>query len=393
MPPENISEADFRTLGIAPGSEQSEVKRAYRSLAKKWHPDRHHSKPFEVRALAEERFKQINEAYKRITGNRNGQGGASERIRTAPSAKRSPTEASEPKPARVLKKRYRDVRFGQVIPVFALMILVFWLGYQLLSVFLQPSVETRTVPLPIFSDNRKNPDAESSQPIDSKEITEMLSELSKPAPTPPVPLLQPSEPVSTHFTIGSTSDEVLLVQGPPARIHGQTWVYDLSEIQFKNGRVWRYNNFDGSLKVVMLPNTAAEPAPAYITLGSTRDEVLLVQGTPSRVEQDKWFYGFAEIRFKDGLLREYDNYFGTLKVRLIPSVPAGQDEKRTFFTVGSSPDEVLALQGTPTSVHGTHWSYDFSSVFFLDGKVHYVTNSDGALRFLSREESAKSSGW
>jgi len=192
--------------------------------------------------------------------------------------------------------------------------------------------------------------------------------------------------------IGSNSEEVLLVQGAPSRIHGQTWIYGLSEIQFKNGLVWRYNNFDGSLKVQMLPRTEADqPPPAFITIGSTQNDVLLVQGTPTRVEQDKWFYGFAEIRFKNGHLIEYDNYFGTLKMRLVPAVPAGPQGKKVF-TVGSSPDEVLALQGTPTSVHGNLWSFDFSSVFFRDGRVQYVTNSDGTLRFQPREDSGERSG-
>jgi hypothetical protein len=273
-------------------------------------------------------------------------------------------------------------------------ILVFTLGYQLWSFFLEPSTETETPPPRISAENSvENPDAKSQQSLDSNAGLETLSEFPSPVPAPSAPLLQPSEPAKSYFTIGSTSPEVLLVQGPPSRIHGQTWIYGLSEIQFKNGQVWRYNNFDGSLNVRMLPRAAVDQAPpAYITLGSTEDEILLVQGTPSRVEQDKWFYGFAEIRFKDGFLREYDNYFGTLKVRLVPSVPAGPDQKRTFFTVGSTPDEVLALQGTPTSIHGNLWSFDFSSVYFRDGKVHYVTNTDGTLRFLPREELGNSSG-
>ena len=351
MPSDNISEADFRTLGIDPDSDQSEVKRAYRALAKRWHPDRHHSKPFEVRALAEERFKRINEAYRRVSSNRKRQTASSEKIRTAPSTKPSPEEAAEHKPAsdRIrwgIFAGFSRIRFGQSTPVFVLVILLFGLGYQILSLFLEPSAETRTAPPSISSQNRENPNAENLQSLDSA-VTELLSELSSPVPAPPAPLLQSSEPAKPYFMIGSTSEEVLLVQGAPSRIHGQTWIYGLSEVQFKNGLVWRYNNFDGSLRVQLLPRTTADQKPpAYITIGSTQDEVLLVQGTPTRVEQDKWFYGFAEIRFKNGRLREYDNYFGTLKMRIIPTVPAGPDGKKAFFTVGSSPDEVLALQGT-----------------------------------------------
>jgi hypothetical protein len=391
MPPENSSEADFRTLGLEPGSDYSEVRRAYRALAKRWHPDRHHSKPFEIRALAEERFKQINEAYRRITGSRK-RDTASEKIRKAPSAKESPGEAPEPKPASsVSKKRYGEVRLGRAVPIFVLVILLIGLGYQIFSLFVEPSTETRIIP-PSISSEEKNLDTENLNSLDSNALTDALPETPPPAPAPSAPLLQSAEPAMSYFTIGSTAQEVLLVQGTPSRIHGQTWTYGLSDIQFKNGQVWQYNNFDGSLRVLMLPNTAANQAPACITIGSTQDEVLRVQGTPTRVEQDKWFYGFAEIRFKEGLLQEYDNYFGALKVRLVPSVPSGPEGKKTFFTIGSSPDDVLALQGTPTSVHGNRWTFDFSSVFFRDGKVQYVTDSSGTLRFLSREEVGRSSG-
>jgi hypothetical protein len=395
MPPENISEADFRTLGLDPGSEQSEVRQAYRTLAKRWHPDRHHSKPFEIRALAEERFKRINEAYRRISSARKRQAAFSDKIRTAQPEQAGPagTFETKPGPDRILKRKPAEIRLNRAGPIFVLFILLVGLGYQIFLLFPEPSVEIQKIPPRIYPADRETPDAEDLQSLDSKSITERLAELSKPAPSLSNPLLQSREPAKPYFTVGSTSKEVLLVQGTPSRVQGQTWVYGLSEVQFKNGQVWKYNNFDGSLKVIMLPGTVADQdPPACITIGSTQDEVLLVQGTPTRVEQDKWFYGFAEIRFKDGRLREYDNHFGTLKMRLVPSVPAGPDGKKTYFTVGSTPDEVLALQGTPTSVHGNLWSFNFSSVFFRDGRVQYVTDSDGTLLFLPREEPGVRSG-
>ena len=66
MDPEVFSEDDFRLLGLKPGSKPSEVRQAYRTLVKKWHPDHHHTKPYETRALAEKKFREIDEAYRRI---------------------------------------------------------------------------------------------------------------------------------------------------------------------------------------------------------------------------------------------------------------------------------------------------------------------------------------
>jgi len=54
----------YSVLGIPPNSSEADVKKAYRSLAKKWHPDRH---PGDRKEEAERRFKEVGEAYERIT--------------------------------------------------------------------------------------------------------------------------------------------------------------------------------------------------------------------------------------------------------------------------------------------------------------------------------------
>jgi hypothetical protein len=121
--------------------------------------------------------------------------------------------------------------------------------------------------------------------------------------------------------------------------------------------------------------------PPHVTIGSSEDEVLLVQGTPTKVEDNRWFYGFAELVFKNGRVAEYDNYFGRLKMRILPS--AQSEPPKQFFTIGSTQDEVLDIQGTPTSIHGNRWSFNFAVVTFLDGKVNTVANADESLRFIA----------
>jgi hypothetical protein len=152
-------------------------------------------------------------------------------------------------------------------------------------------------------------------------------------------------------------------------------------VHFSEGRVCGYNNFDGSLRVKLIPGSRAGPPADYISLGSSEQQVIEVQGTPTRIKQNRWYYGFAELIFQNGLVAGYDNYFGTLKMRLTPSAPAGRPKRAFFFSKGSTPDDVLAVQGTPTAVHGNRWSYKFDYVFFRDGKVSGVVDADGALRF------------
>ena len=63
-----IKETDsaYKILGIEPSASDEEVKRAYRDMAKKNHPDLVSSLGDEVRQAAEKKFQEINAAYEAI---------------------------------------------------------------------------------------------------------------------------------------------------------------------------------------------------------------------------------------------------------------------------------------------------------------------------------------
>lgn len=60
----------YSILGVKPDASDEEVKRAYRELARKYHPDNYQNNP--LADLAEEKMKEINEAYDAITRQRAG---------------------------------------------------------------------------------------------------------------------------------------------------------------------------------------------------------------------------------------------------------------------------------------------------------------------------------
>ena len=59
----------YEVLGINKDATQDEIKKAYRKLAKQYHPDNYVNNP--LKDLAEEKFKEINEAYEQLTGGSN----------------------------------------------------------------------------------------------------------------------------------------------------------------------------------------------------------------------------------------------------------------------------------------------------------------------------------
>jgi molecular chaperone DnaJ len=54
----------YSILGVSPNASNEEIKKAYRELSRKYHPDSYVDNP--LAALAEEKFKEVQEAYEQI---------------------------------------------------------------------------------------------------------------------------------------------------------------------------------------------------------------------------------------------------------------------------------------------------------------------------------------
>ncbi len=117
---------------------------------------------------------------------------------------------------------------------------------------------------------------------------------------------RPEPPHKSYFGLGSTEEGVMAVMGPPREIVDNRWYYGSSYVDFRNGRVVNfYNGLQGDLKVKM-PGPARK-RPPYLAKGLTKEEVLTLQGTPTRLAGNRWHYGSSYVEFQEDQVADYFN--------------------------------------------------------------------------------------
>jgi hypothetical protein len=124
--------------------------------------------------------------------------------------------------------------------------------------------------------------------------------------------------------------------------------------------------------VIAVPDPAARPVadgaqePGGISLGSTIGEVYAVQGIPTQTAGDSWYYGKSQIRFSGGQVVSWHEDPGNpLRIARNQRAPVEPGN----FKVGSTKDEVRAIQGNPVTETATVWDYGLSRVYFDGNRV------------------------
>ena len=99
----------YKVLNVSPSASDEEVKKAYRDLARKYHPDNYHDNP--LADLAQEKMKEINEAYETVQSQRKAAVGRSAEAETARRATAIPvptrpcSRSVSPSPAATFRRR------------------------------------------------------------------------------------------------------------------------------------------------------------------------------------------------------------------------------------------------------------------------------------------------
>ncbi|MGB0561119.1 MAG: J domain-containing protein, partial [Spirulinaceae cyanobacterium] len=103
----------YQILELTPGAPPDAVKRAYRRLVKHWHPDRFTGQPLDQQQVAEERIKQINQAYDYLKAHPPTSGSESVAPHTTPDATASAKTPPLDDPPETLAQWYYDRGVGR----------------------------------------------------------------------------------------------------------------------------------------------------------------------------------------------------------------------------------------------------------------------------------------
>lgn len=294
----NKSDIYYRTLGLEPGASPKEVKHAYRELAKTWHPD-HFSQTPHLQQQALEKIKVINHAYTKLRALRSGT--ETNTAHTMPTSSPGRTQGT---PGHTL---------GTPTWLVALIVfVVLRLFYDHVipdAPFLSLNLAPTSRLFPLASPGRVSvvPEVRPSQKIRTVS-SQTTANSERPAlNTSTRKSLRQSAPPPSFFTVGSTKDEVLAIQGSPTHFSRHVWEYGGSRVYFRNERVTHWEIWSRSpLKAQLRPTTVTPITRSYFTVGSTKDEVLTIQGSPTRFSQRVWEYGYSRVYFNDDRVTRWE---------------------------------------------------------------------------------------
>ncbi len=250
----------YKILHLERGVSWEHARRNYKEMAQRWHPDRHQSDE-RSRVDAERRLRQINYAIRAIA--------AYQKSHSRMPLDRPRTEPPQP----------RVKRAGPEAPAAPEPVQSDWGGWR--WSFLLLPIGLWVVTILMWPDSTQQQGEVEPTPARRAPAARMLG-----------------APKLTEFRFGDTRDRVLSVQGQPTSRDKDSWYFGKSRVDFEQGRVvgW-YDHLDSPLRAAGLPPGSR---PLLIRYGSSRAEVLRIQGEPLLTTDRRWDYGPSYIEFHDG---------------------------------------------------------------------------------------------
>ena len=297
----------YRILEVELGAPLEDVKRAYRELVKVWHPDRFTHDP-KLQIKAQEKLKAINLAYERICA-----GGSARRESKSdkPADSRSGAQtAAPPQSPRSATMPAKETpwgrRFAQAAMAVVLIVVVRAIfstkdnpqprsaGNQVAYFEPRPAAQA-PLPSPVDAQRKIENHISAITPVEKQTAKGALSQ------SGPAIVTEDTSAPRSFFTVASSKNEVLAVQGTPDEFSDTVFTYPYgSKVFFQGGHVvsWKMSP-TFPLKVKLLLHSVVEDR-GFFTIGSTKDEVLAVQGTPDEFTDTVFTYPYGSRVFFKG---------------------------------------------------------------------------------------------
>ncbi len=272
----------YATLGVDPDTDWETLRGRYKRLIGQWHPDRFSGDTASTK-IAEERSKQITIAYKTLGNYRREHGilppgkravvdtgtqgprrhadAVSERASSNDRADTATTGATVGERSKPRARRGPRITIALFTAIAALYLANRYLG------LIAPGDSPP-------SDDLARPDTANEAPAESPRRE------------------------SGWIWLGSTVGEVYAVQGVPTSTQGETWLYGKSQIRFANGKVISWNQHpENPLRIAR--DQPVQAQGGTFEVGSTKDQVRAIQGTPVTETDGIWDYGLSRVHFSN----------------------------------------------------------------------------------------------
>jgi hypothetical protein len=345
----------YRALGLSPGAEAIEIRRAYRQMMQQWHPDLYKAGS-PMQTTAEDITKEINEAYEQLYRKKLYRNFLPKSERKEESRAAAPTpDVPEPSPAPAPPKR-RNPRSRKARKWL-------WLDWSkwnsvrttiLASRWTRPAALVAGAGLALFlgrlwletadfggnADSPRGPARTVASGIANEELDGEGRASASPSPFPKA---------------------VSEVETPPARFA------TLTLLEFKAAA-------EADHALVM---DRAGTLLDAIELGDSRARVRAIQGEPDEISDTLYRYGSSVVYFRYGRVSAWRNRVPRLRVRdwsasVLPTLDR--------FELGSSRADVVRAQGLPATFDATSYTYGSSVVSFERGQVSGWSEGDVRLQ-------------
>jgi hypothetical protein len=359
----------LQVLELGMDAAESAIREAYRTMVKVWHPDRFQNDE-KMKASAESKLKDINAAFDFLISTSSD---FSRTRRPEYSSTDQAKQSAAPQPESAAKEETKrpaasaasipivipPSRLHQAIKIcwkVTALALVFLLG-RYIWIALDIENPAREKAIRLYGDNREgflktfelpkkrllraveqdlhtiNPHLAAPAPEEpSQQTTSTAPEAVPPASQSTKQQMKKTQPTQTdlqqsqsanlklkpYITVGSTQAEVLAQQGTPTSATADKLVYGRSELYLKNGVIvgWRIDPVASPMRVKLWPDAPVDTSLKSYSIGSSKDVVLVVQGTPTAFTQDKYEYGSSVVYFRDNQVINWKNDPASIHLRV-----------------------------------------------------------------------------